>query len=445
MLSFCAASAPIRVTRRCISRVVLPECGDDSSCAGASPIKRVVLQQTHGEIVPASQQGTRIQNEHWLRMRAAVARLLEGAGFEWQGRRHGNLSDVRVRACSGRSGGVSLRPVLPVRRTNPQIRDAALATNPAQQEVTSRRVVALQQIRIDFGRGASQKIVERLGSARANHLLRNRRIGKRPGGRAIEAIHAPHSQGATGGLRGTQFPVIPRQSQRRFPVFLMGLPEVTPRLQHARVVVDVRPFLKAYLRQHLAGVAGPADIDHRASQALDVPVEHDASPRHSFAGRPIDDVATADRSRSGQEAARNQATESRDFAFVPQRVAAAALPEWMRGEALPPQHIRLEHAVTLTNAENGPQEAHDIAKLGLGYRRDQRPTPLEASTALSFPTLVLSTVSSIVNLTPNSSSQPIMSLTCARLSHSGMVSGERLSVRVSLSFSKASRKICWRR
>src|ERR1039458_7327970 len=70
-------------------------------------------------------------------------------------------------------------------------------------------------------------------------------------------------------------------------------------------------------------------------------------------------------------------------------------PEWMRGEALPPQHIRLEHAVALAHAENGPQEAHHIAKLGLGYRRDQPPTPLEASTALSFSTLVLSTVSSI--------------------------------------------------
>src|ERR1039458_5776404 len=91
----------------------------------------------------------------------------------------------------------------------------------------------------------------------------------------------------------------------------------------------------------------------------------------------------------------------------------------MRGEALPPQHIRLEHAVALAHAENGPQEAHHIAKLGLGYRRDQRATPLEASTALSF--------------------------TCARLSHCGMVSGENESDRVSLSFSKASRKICCRR
>src|ERR1022692_2170618 len=215
--------------------------------------------------------------------------------------------------------------------------------------------------------------------------------------------------------------------------------------QHARVAVSLGPHLKAYLRQHLAGVAGPADIDHRAGQALYVPVEHDAGPRHGFAGRPIDDVTTGDRSRSGQEAARNQAAESRDFAFVPQRVAAAAFPEWMRGEALPPQHVRLEHAVALAHAENGPQEAHHIAKLGLGYRRDQRATPFKASTALSFSTLVLSTVSSIVNLTPNSSSQPIMSLTCARLSHCGMVSGENESDRVSLSFSKASRKICCRR
>src|ERR1035438_8481636 len=123
----------------------------------------------------------------------------------------------------------------------------------------------------------------------------------------------------------------------------------------------------------------------------------------------------------------------------------------MRGEALPPQHVRLEHAVALAHAENGPQEAHHIAKLGLGYPRDnpatplQTATPFKASTALSFSTLVLSTVSSIVNLTPNSSSQPIMSLTCARLSHCGMVSGESESDRVSLSFSKASRKICCRR
>src|SRR5277367_2144177 len=103
------------------------------------------------------------------------------------------------------------------------------------------------------------------------------------------------------------------------------------------------------------------------------------------------------------------------------RITAASFPKRMRRKTLPPQHIFLEHAVVLANAENSPQEAHRLAQLGLGYRRDQRPTPLPASTAFRSATLVLSTVSSIVNFTPNSSSQPMMSFTCARLSHAGMV------------------------
>src|ERR1017187_7488925 len=350
-----------------------------------------------------------------------------------------------VHACGGRRGGVGLRPFLPIRRTNPQIRDAALTAYPAEQEVTCRRLLSLEKVRLRFHCGTSQEIAERLRGARANHLLCDRRIGERIGGRAIEAAHAGGTGFSLWCGGAPQFPIVPRQSQRRSPVFPVRCPEVVPRPQHARVMVDVRPRLKAYPGQHIAGVGRPADIDHGAGQALNVAVEHDPGARHGFAGRPIDDVTTGDGSRSGQEAARNQAAESRDFAFVAQRVAAAAIPKWMRCEALPAQYIRLEHAVILVHVENGPQEARYFAQLGLGYRRDQRATPFKANTDLSLPTLVLSTVSSIVNLTPNSSSQPIMSFTCARLSHCGMLSGESASVRVSLSLSKASRKICCRR
>ena len=51
--------------------------------------------------------------------------------------------------------------------------------------------------------------------------------------------------------------------------------------------------------------------------------------------------------------------ESRDFAFVPQCVTPAALPERMRGEALPPQDIRLEHTVAFAHPENAPQEVDE--------------------------------------------------------------------------------------
>src|SRR5579862_5898732 len=220
------------------------------------------------------------------------------------------------------------------------------------------------------------------------------------------------------------------------------MPEMSPRSHYARVMVQLRAHLKAHPWQHPAGFVCPADVDHGARQPLYVFVEHEPGAGYALTGGPVDHVATWHCPRSGQEPAWHEAAKSRDVPFVAERVAPAAFPEWVRCEALPAEHVRIEHAVALAHAENRSQEVDHFFQFGLGYRRDQRPTPLEASTAFSFPTLLLSTVSSILNFTPNSSSQAIMSLTCARLSHSGMVSGESPSERTSLSFSMASRKIC---
>src|ERR1017187_6135345 len=90
-----------------------------------------------------------------------------------------------VHACGGRRGGVGLSPFLPIRRTNPQIRDAALTAYPAEQEVTCRRLLVLEKVRLRFHCGTSQEIAERLRGARANHLLCGRRMGEWMGGGAL--------------------------------------------------------------------------------------------------------------------------------------------------------------------------------------------------------------------------------------------------------------------
>src|SRR5580658_2123538 len=120
-------------------------------------------------------------------MRLAISRVLQSAGLQRRGSRNCDLGGVQVLACGGCGRGVCLRPCLPVRRANPQVRDAALTAYPAEQEVSCRRLRALQKVCLDFRRGTIQEITERLRSARTDHLAGYGWIGKRFGGRAIEA------------------------------------------------------------------------------------------------------------------------------------------------------------------------------------------------------------------------------------------------------------------